>query len=389
VRAVEHMFRPKRPRWLVLNAVLGLGLSLAFGYLVSWRLAVFLALMAVGQIAVRPRQLRLERDENGAAHLVAGGRRDSTDVDLSRLVAVDTAEGAFRLRDEGAELVGPLDRRLRAEVHEAAGRRRLALSPETETALLADVPDPDAFKGVFRITAVTSLLPLAFIGVMVLLGPGVEPDRDHEVTLAELRVARSVAGAVSNPFADRPAAELYLVALDAESQERFAELGELLRLRFGMRPAVAPPLSLQDDMLDQERDQLDGWKITDRLIQRYQLAHPGRPAILIAVVDLDTFNPNRPDDRFAFLTSGATDRNVVCGGVISTDRFDLWPGSERTRLAKMASRLLARCLFIHEDVSIRSVSDVDGLDDRAGASVQAIARRVAERRALQGAPLSR
>ena len=61
---------------------------------------------------------------------------------------------------------------------------------------------------------------------------------------------------------------------------------------------------------------------------------------------------------------------AICGGVISTARFDVWPGSEERRLGKMAARLLGRCLGIAEDVSIRSISDVDGLDDRAGADAR-------------------
>jgi hypothetical protein len=108
---------------------------------------------------------------------------------------------------------------------------------------------------------------------------------------------------------------------------------------------------------------------------------------VIAVTRVDTFFSGIPEYRFAFMTSRAGDDNAICAGVISTARFDVWPGSKEQRLDKMAGRLLGRCLGIEEeDVSILSVEDVDRLDGLAGADEQTIARRVAERRALPGAP---
>jgi hypothetical protein len=385
MRLVEHTFRAKRPIWLWLLAALWLAFDALLGYFVGWALILPAVVFALIVVLARPRQLRLERDERGAAHLVIRGR-GGMDLDLSRLAWVDAREGAFRLvRDDGKSVLVTLDARLRAEVSDAARRRRLELSPDTEAALLAGVPQKPPFRRVFALSAATGLLPLLLIGVSVLLGGGIERDRNNEVDPAELRATNTIEGALVNPFAGRPPAELYLVPADSKSRQQLPELATTLRERFGMQPAVAPPALLDADVLNRSRKQLDGWKIADRLIAAYDRTYPERPVVIIAVTRLDTFNPARPDDRFAFLTSGWSDRKFLCGGTISTARFDVWPGSEEERLAKMASRLLARCLSIDEGVSIRSVRDVDRLDDRAGPDAMTIARRVAERRALGGA----
>jgi hypothetical protein len=189
-----------------------------------------------------------------------------------------------------------------------------------------------------------------------------------------------------NPFEESEPHELYLIGLDAASQQRLPRIAKELEERFGMVATQAAPLRLQVGMLDPAREQLDGVKITTRLLTAYESVHSGHPAVVIAVTGLDMFFSGRPDYRFAFMTSGALAGGAICGGVISTARFDVWPGSEEKRLGKMAGRLLGRCIGIEEDVTILSISDVDSLDDRAGADAQTISRHVAERRALPGAP---
>jgi hypothetical protein len=386
VHTVEYVFRPT-PGWFWPAVAACLALDVAVGYLLGWHLAVLAALGAVGVMALRPRPVRLERDEAGAAHVVTG-IRDGISVDLSRLVAVSLEDDAYGLRDDDGTQIVLLDQRLCSEVLDAAARRRLELGPETHAALLAGRPRKQPLNAVIAFLAISTLLPFLTAGFAVLGGDGIELDRDNEVSLSELQAANTIKGALANPFAGRLPRDLYLVPLDETSRRRLPELGETLRERFGMQAASAPPVLLDGGVLNRSRKQLDGWRITDRLLRTYQRTHPGSPVIVIAVTRLDTFNPNRPGDRFAFLTSGATDRNVVCGGVVSTARFDFWPGSEDERLAKMAGRLLARCLDIHENISIRSISDVDRLDERAGADPETIARRVADRRALTGTPLS-
>lgn len=387
MRVVEHRFRPRRPAWIWAVVVADLAFGLALGYFLGWFFA-FPALLAVGILAVRTQEVRLERDERSVAHLVAG-RKSATSVDLSRLTAVVYEGGGYEVTDEtGAQLLASFDERLVAEVREAAGRRRLALDRDTEAALIGGVRGQSPRRRMLGPVGASVALPALMVGLLILNGGGIELDRHNDVDVSELTAVNAVAGAVANPFSSGEPRELYLVALDAKSQRRLPGLAVVLQARFGMTPELTAPLKVDAGVLDRSRKQLDGWKITARLLDAHQQAHPGRPVVVIAVTRLDTFNPERPDDRFAFLTSGASDGNVTCGGVISTARFDVWPGSEEKRLAKMGSRLLARCLYIHEDISIRSIADVDRLDDRAGADSATIAQRVAERRALPRAPSS-
>jgi hypothetical protein len=387
VRTVEHVFRPRPPVW-IWAALLGhLALAASVGYFLGWRLA---PLAATGTpllvFLLWVRSVRLECDEQGLVHL-ATGRKNPISVDLSRLVDVSFLGAGYSLRDEeGNHVVGPLDDRLRFEVREAAGRRRLELSPETEGALLSGRSRGHASKLISVVLSANVLAQFCVVGGTVLGNGGFELDRDNRVDATELRAANAVPAAVVNPFVDGEPRELYLVGLDSRSQGQLPRLAEGLGRRFGTVGLLPPPLRLGADELDPVRHQLDGWKITSRLLIAYQTVHPGRPALVIAVTRLDTFFSDAPQDRFAFMTSGATDGNVVCGGLISTARFDFWPGSEEERLAKMAGRLLGRCLGIDEHVSIRSLDDVDRLDGYAGADAQTIARRVAERRALPGAP---
>lgn len=230
------------------------------------------------------------------------------------------------------------------------------------------------------------LVPSLLLGFAVLRSGGIERGRDNTVDTADVLAARAVPGAVVNPFEESEPQELFLVGLDAASQRRLPRLAETLEERFGMTATQVAPLLLDVAVLDPAREQLDGEQITIRVLAAYASVHSDHPAAVIAVTGLDMFFPRRLDYRFAFMTSNAFVDGAICGGVISTARFDVWPGSETKRLGKMAARLLGRCLGIEEDVSILSISDVDGLDDRAGADAQTIARHVARRRALPGAP---
>jgi hypothetical protein len=242
-----------------------------------------------------------------------------------------------------------------------------------------------ARTAILALLAVCALVQLLLVGGVAFFAGGIELQRDNRVDAARLRAATAVPGAVANPFVDSEARELYLVGLDAKSQGRLPRLADVLGERFGMAATQTAPLLLDLGVLNQAREQLDGQMITSRLLSAHSSAHPLRPAIVIAVTRLDLFFSDIPDYRFAFMTSRAGDDNAICGGVISTARFDVWPGSEETRLGNMAGRLLGRCLGIEEDASILSVDDVDRLDGRAGADRQTIARHVAERRALPGA----
>ena len=230
------------------------------------------------------------------------------------------------------------------------------------------------------------LVPSLLLGFAVLRSGGIELGRDNTVDTADVLAASAVPGAVVNPFEETEPHELFLVGLDAASQRRLPRLAETLEERFGMTATQVAPLLLDVGVLDPAREQLDGQRITIRVLAAYASVHSDHPAVVIAVTGLDLFYPGRLDYRFAFMTSNAFMDGAICGGVISTARFDVWPGSEEKRLGKMAARLLGRCLGIAEDVSIRSISEVDGLDDRAGADARTIARQVAERRALPGAP---
>jgi hypothetical protein len=230
------------------------------------------------------------------------------------------------------------------------------------------------------------LVPSLILGVAVLRSGGIELGRDNTVDTADVLAASAVPGAVVNPFEESEPHELFLVGLDAASQQRLPGLAVALEERFGMAATQAAPLLLDVGVLDPARAQLDGEKITSRLLTAYESVHSDHPAVVIAVTRLDVFFSRIPDYRFVFMASGVLADGAICGGVISTARFDVWPGSEEKRLEKMSARLLGRCIGIEEDVSILSISDVDGLDDRAGADAQTIARQVAERRALPGAP---
>ena len=318
---------------------------------------------------------------------VTVGRKEPVSVDLSRLVDVSFLGGAYGLRDEeGHEVVAPLDERLRFEVRDAAAQRRLELDRETDAALTSGNPGGLAPKSVRLLLASSLLVPLLLVGVTVFRNGGVELERDNSVDAAKLLAANAVPGATLNPFARTEPRELYLVGLDAKSQRQLPHLAATLRERFGIAGLQTPPYVVDAGVIDSSRAQLDGWTITARLLSAHGSVHPGRPVVVIAVTRLDTFYQRALDDRFAFMTSGATAGNVMCGGLISTARFDVWPGSEEERLGKMAGRLLGRCLGIEEEGSIRSIRDVDRLDELAGADAQTIALRLAERRALPGAP---
>jgi hypothetical protein len=233
---------------------------------------------------------------------------------------------------------------------------------------------------------VSALAQLFLVGFVAFFDGGIELQRHNSVDAAKLRAATAEAGAVANPFVGSEPHELYLVGLDAKSQGQLPRLADVLAERFGMAATQTAPLLLDLGVLDTAREQLDGVLITARLLSAHSSAHPLRPAIVIAVTRLDLFFSGNPDFRFAFMTSRASDDNAICGGVISTARFDVWPGSEEKRLGKMAGRLLGRCLGIQEDVLVLSVDVIDRLDDRAGAGEQTIRRLVVERRALPGAP---
>jgi hypothetical protein len=243
-----------------------------------------------------------------------------------------------------------------------------------------------ARTAILVLMGMSALAQLLLVGFVVLVAGGIELQRDNRVDAAKLRAAIATTGAVANPFMGREPRALYLVGLDADSARRLPRLADVLEERFGMRATQTAAFLLDAGVLDTGREQLDGSQITSRLLSAHYSAHPRRPAVVIAVTRLDTFFPGRPEYRFAFMTSRASDDNAICGGVISTARFDVWPGSQETRLGKMAGRLLGRCLGLQEDVSILSIDDVDRLNDRAGADGQTIAQRGAARRALPGAP---
>ena len=390
MRTIEHVFRQRTPPWVWAVLLGHAAFAASVGYFLGW----WFALLAAGGtplplllvLLARPSSVRLERDERGGSHL-ARGRRKPVSVDLSRLAEVSFLGGGYRLRDEDdAQIFAPLDDRLRFEVRDAANRRRLDLSPETEGALLSGRSGAPPAKAIVLLLGLEVLTPLIVVGVTVLTNGGVELGRDNSVDAAKLHAANAAPAAVVNPFVNSEPRELYLVGLDSRSEGQLPRLAQVLRQRFGTVGLLAPPLLVDAGVLDPARHQLDGWRITFGLLRAHQAVHPGRPAIVIAVTRLDTYSSVAAGDRFAFMTSGASDDNVICGGLISTARFDVWPGSEEKRLAKMAGRLLGRCLGIEQDVSIRSVCDVDRLDDHAGADEQTIARRVAERRAIPGAP---
>ena len=337
-------------------------------------------------VALWPRPIRLERDEQGVAHL-ASGRKQPVSVDLSCLVDVSFLGSGYGLRDEeGGQVFGPLDGRLRLEVREATARRRLELSPETEHAFLGGRSGKPAPKAILVLLSVSALVPLLLVGVAVVRGGGIELERDNSVGAAEVHAAAATPGAVRNPFVGTEPRELYLVGLDARSQRQLPRLAETLRERFGVSGVRTAPFSIDVAELDPARQQLDGWKIAARLLGAHQSVHAGRPAVVIAVTRLDMFFSGAPEDRFAYMTSGFLADGMICGGLISTARFDVWPGSEQERLGKMAGRLFGRCLGIEQGITIRSIRDVDRLDDRAGADDQTIATRRAERRALADAP---
>jgi hypothetical protein len=387
VRTVEHAFRPRPPVWVWLVLLSYLTLLVSVGYLVGWRLAA-VAAVATGVIALllRPSSVRLERDEQGVPHLAIGRGKETSSVDLSRLVDVSFLGAGYGLQDEeGAQIVGQLDGRLRSEVRDAASRRRLQLNPETESALLSGRRGALAPRQIVPLLGLSVLVPLLLVGVTLFRIGGIELGRDNHVDAADVRAAIAVPGAVANPFLNSEPRELYLVGLDATSQRRLPRLADVLEDRFGMAATQTASALLDVGDLNSAREQLDGWRIASRLLSSLQSAHPGRLAVVIAVTRLDTFLPGAPY-RFVFMTGGDIGAKAICGGVISTARFDMWPGSTEKRIAKMASRLLGRCLGIEEDVSIRSIHDVDRLDDRAGADEQTVALRVAERRALPGAP---
>jgi hypothetical protein len=239
---------------------------------------------------------------------------------------------------------------------------------------------------ILALLGVSALAQVLLVGLVAFFAGGIELQRDNRVDADGLRAATAVPAAVANPFVGSEPHELYLVGLDGKSEGQLPRLADVLQERFGMAATQTAPLLLDVGVLDPGREQLDGLEITSRLLSAHQAAHPRRPAVVIAVTRLDMFFAGRLDYRFAFMTSRDSDDKAICGGVVSTARFDVWPGSEEKRLAKMASRLLGRCLGIEEDVSVLSVHYVDRLDDRAGADAQTIAQRVAERRALPGAP---
>lgn len=384
---MEHSFRPRTPLWTWFVVAGCVAIDLALGYAIGWRVALPGVLIAGSFVALRPRSVRLERDESGAAHLVAGGS-DPPTVDLSRLVEVKFMGSGYGMRDQdGGQLIVPLDSRLRNEVTEAAGRHRLELDADTDAALASGYLGRPPLRQLSALAVASVALPAVIVGMMVVVGGGIELDRDNAVHMSDVLAANETYRATGNPFINQSPRELYLIGLDEESQKRLPDLKMMLFYRFGMQSAPTAPMLLDGGLLDTSRDQIDAWQLTSRLIAAHQDAHPGRPAILVGVTALDTFTSAHRDFRFAYLTSGSSSSKAVCAGVISTARFDFWPGSEEERLGKMAGRLLGRCLGIQERVSIQSIADVDRLDARAGADPAAIAQRVAWRRALPGAPI--
>jgi hypothetical protein len=385
VRVVEHVFRPRLPLWIWPALLCSLAIGVAAGYFLNWWVAVPALGNGVLVAGLRPARIRLERDERGALHLVKG-RGNGTSIDLSRLTGVTSVGDQCDLSDEdGARVSFLLDERLRNEVNDAALRRRLELSRETEDVLAGRGPSRVGF-GLLVLFTPGVLIPVLAAGFAVLFGGGITVQRAKAVDASALRAANAVPGAVANPFSGSDPRELYLVPLDATSQHRLPRLSHVLAERFGMQGTLVMPLVVGVGMVDRHRRQLDGWRVAVRLLTAHQAAHPGRPEIVIAVTRLDTFDSRFPADHFAFMTSLASSHNEICGGLISTARFHVWPGSVERRLDKMAGRLLGRCIGVEQDVSIRSIRDVDGLDDRAGADDQTIARQVAARRALPRAP---
>jgi hypothetical protein len=387
IRTTEHVFRQQPPAWVWPLLVVSLASAVLAGYLLSWAAALpGIGVLALAGLALGRTTVRLERDERWTAWLSAGGRRGAS-VELSRLVDVEFAGSGYMLRDETGTTIGaPLDERLRAEVQAAAERRGLRLDLQTREALREGRSGEVATRSLLSAAGLAVALPLVWVGVAVFAGGGVEHERSNAVDEDQVRAAATAPGAVLNPFQAEAARELYLVPLDAKSQRRLPDLEHKLESRFGVRATIIRPFRVDVGLLNHNRRQLDGWMITDRLFSAHEAVHPKRPAVIVAITALDTFNPNRPDDGFAFLTSGASGRNELCGGTISTARFDVWPGSEQRRLELMAARLLGRCLGIEQDILVRSVADVDQLDERAGADPQTIAPLVAWRRALRHAP---
>jgi hypothetical protein len=230
------------------------------------------------------------------------------------------------------------------------------------------------------------LMSVLYVGIAVGFGGGIDLRRDHHVDEDELRAASNFPGRTANPFAAVEPGELYVVPLDRPSQRHAPLVERAVEQAFGMRPTLTPGTALDPVLLDRGRGQVDAWRTLVRLFESHERARQGTPAIIVALTSLDTWNSSIPGDRFALLASGHFDGWRGCGGVISTARLHVWPGRAEARLAKLAGRLVARCLRIEQKVVVRSVKDVDELDERGGAGVATIAQRVAARRALPLAP---
>ena len=384
---VEHVFRPRTSAWVWLAFLACIGAGIGAGYLLGVRLGLVVASGALIALAGRPFAVRLERDPAGTPYLVAGRRKARLALDLARLEEVELHAGGYLLRDRsGTTMVAPLDERLRHEVAAAAARQGLALAPETDIALqVGVVGEPRRWLPLISV-GWTAFMSVGFLALAIGFGGGIDLRRDYRVEVEELR-ADDFPGPPANWFAAGPdARELYLVPLDRPSQRRLARLSRSLERAFGMRPAVTPGWSLDPALLDRGRGQIDGWRTLQWLAESHDAVHEDTPAIIVGVTDHDTWNPQFQDSRYALITSFEWHDWRGCGGVISTARVHLWPGSVDERLAKLAGRLVARCLRIPETIVVRGASDVDALDERGGADPATIAERVAARRALSFAP---
>jgi hypothetical protein len=209
--------------------------------------------------------------------------------------------------------------------------------------------------------------------------------RDYRIDDTELRTA-TFPGPAKNWFLAQDRRELYLVPLDRASQRRLPQLARTLEDAFGIRPALLPGWTLDPALLDRGRGQLDGWRTQLWLAESHDAAKGDTPTIIVGVTDLDAWNPQFPDSRYALVTSAEWRDWRGCDGLVSTARLHFWPGSVDERLAKLAGRVVARCLRLPERVVVRGSRDVDRLDVRGGADAAAIAEAVAARRALGGAP---
>jgi len=188
------------------------------------------------------------------------------------------------------------------------------------------------------------------------LGAEVEPVTRDRV--------RATAGETSQPFAGAPTCEIYVVPLDAPSNERTADLTGELATKTGQRVCTTRSMYLDPRVVDDQRPQLDAQLTFSTVAQAFRAVRANQTSTILGVTELDMFSPDRSSWRFVFGFAGTVDIPQAYG-IISTARMGA--GQDRARrLETMAMRYIG---FYHfglpesSDPQSALYSTILGLDD--------------------------